>query len=97
MQQTEDGEMARMTNQDQNNFSAMRIMLLNRQDKRVKVVCGSGSFICGRVKSSSWPYLTLSQVYAEHKGLRLCEGWAVIHYDDIKVLFPANEIENDEA
>jgi len=89
--------MARMTNQYQNHFSAMRIMLLNRQDKRVKIVCGSGSFICGRVKSSSWPYVTLSQVYAEHTGLRLYEDWAVIHFDDIKVLFPAKEIENDEA
>jgi len=81
-----------MTNQDQNHLSAMRLMLLGRQDKRVKIVCGSGPLICGRVKDSSWPYLTLTQVYAEHNGLKLHEKWSVIHYEDIKVLFPADEI-----
>jgi len=75
----------------------MKITLELSKGKRVKMICKSGTLICGRVDGTNWPYVTIKEAYIEYSGLDFVEPWAIIHLDDIRILTPAKEIEDEKT
>jgi hypothetical protein len=90
-------KMCIMTDDRDNPFTIYKIMLQLYEGKLVTIIGKTGALIRCRIKQVDWPYINTTEAYIEYSDVKFTKPWALIHTDEIRILFPAEEIQNETS
>jgi hypothetical protein len=89
--------MCRMTDDPDNPFTIFKIMLQLNEGKLVTIIGKTGVLIRCRIKQVDWPYINTTEAYIEYSNVKFIKPWTLIHTDEIRILIPAEEIEDETS